>query len=403
MLHLLFIPMLLLATSSQNPEQPGPHLVGWQDVQFVDQNFNQGTVRAKIYYPATTSGNGAAADPSSGPYPLVNFMHGWLMRAKDYDNLCIHLASHGFVIASTDTQSGFFANTQTYAKDSRSLLHWVEDSAGDPIGWLAGMVDGGDWAAVGHSMGGGPRSVLIGLEPRVRTIIGLQAADMDPPGPGSVKAFTGGCVWIARSHDQVVPPGTGRQWYQRALGNSGRNFYFEVVGMGHMGCTDSIPNNEPMSAAEQMRVHKRLVTSVLRAEQCNDDPMYEWLVGGGVSWGQPWVRLNRCFEPILWGGETPTARGIEVGVIAVAGATATCAWSAALGVTGTPFGNAGIDLGQGGIVGRFPLGGDGIVSWSQYLDPSFSGQLLYFQSAAHKVVGGQLRGALSGVLVVQVP
>ncbi len=395
---------LLLAGIPQSgmPEDPGPHPVGWSDISFQDQQFGQGLVRARIFYPATSSGQDTPADSNSGPYPLVNFMHGWLMAANDHDSLCTHLASHGYLIAATDTESGFFPDTTAYALDSQALLHWVANSSSSATHWLSGMADAGDWASVGHSMGGGTLSLLIGNESRVRTIIGLQAAELGDPGPANMRAFTGTSAWIAGSEDWVVPPAVVKNWYSRST-QTQRKFFYNVDGMGHMGCTDSIPNNEPLSAAEQMRVHKRLVLTFLNAEMRDADQDYEWIVGQGLAWSQPWTYIQECPSPVLWGGEQPTALGVEMGALGTAKQKCVVMGSLSTGNSSTPFGSAGLDLTHGAQLASRRLSGNGYGVWSQFLDPSLSGRTVYAQAAVFELVAGQLSGELSKVLSLQIP
>ncbi len=401
MLSLAFF-LLPLAMQAAPPEVPGPHAVGWRDVVFRDAQFGQGTIRARLYYPAQSAGQNTPADPSAGPFPLISFQHGRTATAKMYDNICSHLTSYGFLVASTDTQTSSNPNAQEFAEDTQALLHWVEGQSGSPASWLAGMARSGDWAAVGHSMGGRSLSLLIGIEPRVRTVVALQPGSAQFSGWGGVPAFTGASLWIAGSVDTIVPAATVVAWYNRAA-LCDRRFGFLVQGMGHLGCTDAPPTNEPLSASEQFRVHQRIVTAFLLAECMGKDEVYEWLAGAGASYGEPWAFLQQCLRPALWGGLTPTALGIEMGVIGQTAEKATLAWSLATGSSSTPLGTAGIDLSQGSLLGNYPLGSDGRGSWSQILDPRFSGRTVYFQAGAWRLIQGQPVGALTGVLPVTIP
>ena len=122
----------------------GPFPVGIRDQRVLSQ---EGWIEGRLYYPALWDGVGAVADPSEGPYPLVALLHGYLLDPTDYDVLSAHLASWGFLVASTGTETGFIADTAQFASDTRELLYWVERSATNPFtaGWPANF-----WATSAH-------------------------------------------------------------------------------------------------------------------------------------------------------------------------------------------------------------------------------------------------------------
>ncbi len=395
---LLSLALSLPLAAAQLPEDPGPWPAGWQDVVFTDANYGQGTVRARIHYPAVTAGQNAAADPSGGPYPMTALMHGWLGSADGLDTIANHFASHGYLVASIDTEKGFFADTEAYAWDTRAMLQWCEDQSQNPMTWLSGMARGGDWAAIGHSMGGGTLSLLVGIEPRVRTIVGMQAADHDPPGPNNMANYTGAGMWIAGSVDWVVPPATVRQWYQRAL-KADRRSYFLVEGMGHTGCIDNPPNNEPMSGSDQQLVHMRLITTFLDAELSGDDTAYEYIYGSAFTAGAPWTVIQSCQRPILWGGKMATSSSTELGLHGMPYSNGSIGWSPVLGSTQTPFGLADLDLAYGGYTNSIPLQVNGWGRGNFAFLPTWSGTTMYFQAAAY--LGRD--GALTQTISLQIP
>lgn len=298
--HLLFISLFILATPflfAQDIEDPGPHPVGWQDVGFVDQNYSQGKITGRMYYPALSSGHLADPDPDSGPYPLIAFLHGWTSSPEKYDNLCTHIAGWGFVVASTGTETGYM-NPIEFAKDTRSFLHWVDDESDDPTSWLYNMAWDGDWAASGHSMGGGAMALLIGYEPRVATIIGLQPHPAGGATVPNLNAFEGCAFQVAGELDTIAPPSMAYSFFEDAI-SAERNIYFLVEGMGHYGPTDNPPNNEPLPGPEQSRLHRKLVTGLLRAEVKGEEDLYADLLGEGME-VEPVLREATCENPSFW-------------------------------------------------------------------------------------------------------
>ncbi len=361
-LSLLALLLVLAASAMAQPAQPieadGPFAVGRTDVVFDDAVFGQGTIRGRIYYPATAAGVETRPNRGAGPFPLVAFQHGFLGRPSNYDDLCEHIASWGFVVASTGTQTGFFPNQQQYARDTRSLLYYVEDQS-DAAGSFSGMVDDGPWAAAGHSLGGGVLPLLIGIEPRVRTIIGLQSAYVGDGRIDNLEAFTGTHVQVAGSVDRIVPASQVVRYF-RVADDARRDIYFEVQGMGHSGPTDTVPTNEPLSAADQKRLHRRLVTGLLRAEVKGEENLYAEILGAGIA-DEPVEFEAVCTDPPLWVRPSVSDAALVVGTAGEPGAEAVLAWSDARAARPSPFGQVGIALAPERVLFRGSANADGVA------------------------------------------
>ncbi|MEM1043643.1 MAG: FlgD immunoglobulin-like domain containing protein [Bacteroidota bacterium] len=384
--------LLALAPAIAQPAQPieddGPFLVGRTDVVFQDAVFGQGQIRGRIYYPATAAGVEAPPDAGSGPFPLVAFQHGYLGRPSNYDDLCTHIASWGFVVASTGTETGFFPNQRQYARDTRSLLYYVEDQSDAP-GPFSGMVDDGPWAASGHSMGGGVLALLIGIEERVQTIIGLQSAFVNDGRIGNINEYTGRHVQIAGSVDRIVPPSQVVRYFDEAESAS-RNVYFEVVGMGHSGPTDTVPDNEPLPAADQKRLHKRLVTGILRAEIKGEQNLYAEILGEGIA-GEP-VEIEAVTpDPVLWVRPSETAPALVVGAAARPDTDVVLAWSDTRAPRPTPVGEVGIDPAPEQILFRGPAGPEGTTEVLLPLADLAGADSVFVQGLALGAIGSVTR------------
>jgi hypothetical protein len=325
----------------------------------------------------------------------VGFLHGYGGSASGYDILSTHLVSYGFLVASIDN------GPVPTALECQNLLHWVDTQSHDTNHWLANMARDGDWSAIGHSMGGDALGSLVHIEPRVQTIIGLQAWN-GSLGSTQIGSFAGSATWVSGTADTTCPPSYSKAWYSLCQ-NTKRKFYFEVDGMGHLGCSDYPWPFDPMAPSEQTRVHKRLVTTILQAEMLGEEQQYEWVVGQGLSYGEPWSRTQLCKVPVLWGGYQPTALGIEMGVLGLPSNTCINAGSLSTGSSSTPFGNSGLDLSQGGKLGSLQLNSNGYSAWSQLLDPRFSGRTVFAQAVVFSGTPSGLIGSLSKVLTVQIP
>jgi hypothetical protein len=379
-------------------DDPGPQAVGWKDVTFVDTIHGQGTIEGRLFYPALTPGQNAEPDPLSGPYPLVGFQHGWLLNPSNYDNLCTHAASFGFVVASTGTETGFFPDYNQFALDTRSFLAWVEAESGNPASWLHGMAAAGDWAAVGHSMGGGSLSLLIGAEPRVRTIIGLQSATLSGQGVAEMQSFTGNVIQVAGSVDWIVPPNMVREWYDSAE-NARRKAWFLVEGMGHLGCMDNPGGGDPLPPAEQARLHRRLVAGFLLAEMKGEEGWYHALMGEDMD-PEPVDRECRMIEPAFWAQESPyQVRNLTAGIGGAEGDTAGILASLLPGSAITPYGELGLDPFSFFVLDLALLDASGFHELLLPIPASGAGVTLYLQGGVlYSGGGGQLTRTIELVL-----
>jgi predicted dienelactone hydrolase len=105
---------------------------------------------------------GASADPSGGPYPLVILSHGYPGNRFLLSHLGENLASKGYVVASIDHTDSNYEAIRAFGSTllNRSLdqLFVLNEmarlQAGDPDGTLKGLVDAGNTAVIGYSMGG---------------------------------------------------------------------------------------------------------------------------------------------------------------------------------------------------------------------------------------------------------
>jgi predicted dienelactone hydrolase len=170
---------------------PGPYAVGARTLQLVHKDrpnvLAGGTydrpLTVEVWYPADLKGgvkggqyadvqlansalkivlHGQAvrdAEPlaSDGPYPLVILSHGFPGNRFLIAHFGENLASKGYVVASVDHFESTYENqlgfASTLANRSPDQL-FVLDAMGRADGFLSGMVDAGNSAIIGYSMGG---------------------------------------------------------------------------------------------------------------------------------------------------------------------------------------------------------------------------------------------------------
>jgi len=372
------------------PEADGPFGVGWQDVSFSHPLSGNSVVDARLYYPSAGSGQGALPDPSQGPFPQVGFLHGYFAFVDYYDDVCTHLASWGFFVASVATESGFFMSIPDEAADARAMLTWVEEQAG-PGGPYAGMVPiGGDWSAVGHSNGGAACFHLAASEPRVERLVLFEPNWLNPPG---VAQFDGPVMVVGASQDIVAPAATNAEVYFDALTGTDRRFYVVIEGSGHNGALDFPFELSSLPHSEAQALHRRLAAGFLRAEVdgvSGDEDLYLSCLGQ-VAEASPLSPRSRALAPVLWavaeGGQAQLGiagdQGDALALVGVAGATAAIP---------TVYGELGLALLAGDPLVISPMPGDGSLELDLPYGPELTGLGVAVQALRLAADGG---GALT--------
>lgn len=288
---LLLVALLATAPAARDYGEAGPLPVGWLDTEFLDENE---TIYARLFYPALEAGPGTKPD-ARATYPLHGFLHGWGNDPSDYDAICTHLASWGWVVASVFTDP--FIGPQTKALNLQALLHWTQ--AESPVANL--LLNEHEWSVSGHSLGGAAAQYLVGIEPRVRTVVAFQGIFVDAGvGLANLAAFDGALYYVAGDIDRVAPWQEHGLAYFEAAQAARRAGFALVPGMDHGGVLD----NETSSAGH--RVNRRALAALCAAEQLGEENAWNDLAGGGIA---PEVALLRahCPDSSLWfvGGDEP--------------------------------------------------------------------------------------------------
>ena len=303
--------VLSLFASAQTPEDSGPYPSGVNAVQFSHPLASNSTVTARIYYPAESEGTDTPPLLSDGPYPLIGFSHGYFAPPQFYSELCKHIASHGFVVASVGTEAGFIQFIERQAHDTHALLYWMEEQDQTPGAFFEGMLDDSDWAVVGHSNGCIANTQILEWDDRIETMVAMEPRIADLP---ALSTFTGALYVIGGSNDIVNPPQNHAALFYSDASSTQRRTYTVIEGAGHNGSLNFPSAINPLAHSEQQRLHKRIVTGTLHAEVFSkEDPCY-FLFGGGAS-GEPLTSEVNCPRPLFWALNSGTQ--LTLGVAAI--------------------------------------------------------------------------------------
>jgi len=313
---------------TQVPEDPGPYPAGVSPVQFSHPLAANSTVLARIYYPAESEGTDTPPRLADGPYPLIGFSHGYFAPPQFYSELCKQIASHGYVVASVGTEAGIFQNIERQAHDTHAMLYWMAEQSATSGAFFEGLLDDSDWVVVGHSNGCVANMMILEWEEDAFvSAVAMEPRMNDLP---ALSTYEGALHVIAGSNDIVNPPANNAVPFYESATSTRRRTYTVIEGAGHNGSLDFPSAINPLSHAEQHRLHRRLVMGLLQTEVRGlEDDCYH-LFGSGAA-GEPLTSEAVCAEPILWVEVTGTE--LHVGGASVPDLR----WAVAAGVGTTPF------------------------------------------------------------------
>ncbi len=245
------------------------------------QRPNGSTFTAQLYYPATVQGDNAPYDGSEAPYPAVSFGHGFLQPPERYRSTLEHLATWGYFVIATESETGLFPNHQRYSEDLRHCLTYLEQQHASPASSLYQQVATDQFGISGHSMGGGASVLATAADPRIRAIATLAAAETNPSAIQQSPNITVPHSLISGSNDTITP-----------LANHGLRMYNAgfapkllpvIQGGWHCGFQDTSVfgcDSGPMSRATQLQITRRLLTAFFEL----------YLRGDQRAWDDVWGR-----------------------------------------------------------------------------------------------------------------
>lgn len=213
----------------------GPYQVLQKDLA---KNAAGNAMAVRIYYPNT-----------AGTYPYVNFIHGFQLKNTYYDQILIHLASHGFIIVSVQFEQSLFGSDTTIqeAENMMAMLDgWIIPQLGPQT--TPAVPDFTKIGLSGHSRGGKTSWRMILANPnRFQAIAGVDPVLAPPPIGNDPNPITGPVNYAAPSlliGTELGP--TGMQACAPSSGNSSYMFpylpsptwHLIGAGVGHMDMMD---------------------------------------------------------------------------------------------------------------------------------------------------------------------
>ena len=127
--------VVVFAQPCPTPDSAGPHAAGWRTVTV--QRASR-TLNCRLYYPAQSAGQNAAASIVGAPYPMIAFGHGFFMQTSYYNSYYEHLATRGYIVIAPQ-----FPDTQhdELALDLLACLEYLRQSGTSGSHFLSGVVE----------------------------------------------------------------------------------------------------------------------------------------------------------------------------------------------------------------------------------------------------------------------
>lgn len=287
------------SAAAQDYSLSGPHGAGWTTVTVTRPSGS--TFSAQLHYPAQSSGQGAAYDPSGAPYPALSFGHGFLQAPSAYQNTLQHLASWGYFVIASQSELSLFPSHQALANDMRHCLDWLEQQEAAPSSQYFQQVDTLAFGMSGHSMGAGCSILASAADARVVALANLAAANTNPSAIAAIPLVRCPLSLISGSQDGTTPlASNGQLMFNAALSpkllpviTGGWHCGFvDVPALGGFGC-----DSGSLSKSAQLALTRRLLAEFFELH----------LRGNDALWPRVWGAQMQ-FDPALSASVEPFAR-----------------------------------------------------------------------------------------------
>jgi dienelactone hydrolase len=351
------------------PFARGPHPVGVRSATLNDAT-RQRPLALEVWYPAADAHRGGDLDaatcdryellpglplvtqdavrdaaPRTERFPLVVFSHGYGGHRRQSTFLCTHLASHGYVVASTDHTGNTIRDVleQTLAVRAgtplpdfvQALLEfaahrpadasWLIDRVLDgTAGDVAPQVDRERIAITGHSFGGWTTLATTGRDTRIRAALPLA------PAGGSLPELAGNpladaldlgwtrevpTLFVVADRDSILPLPSMHDLYGRTRGPKRM---VVLRNTDHMHFCDRAAQAHEMFRAFPPPGYFEQASKATApfTELCPEEPAYDAIRGLGLAHMDATLKGHEAAAAFVRGDLTAAlgARGIDVAV-----------------------------------------------------------------------------------------
>lgn len=262
--------------------QPGRYRAGFRTVTVTRANST--TFTARLFYPATTAGQNTTYDGSGAPYPAITFGHGFFQTVSTYQSTLEHLATHGYFVIATNSESGLFPNHQNFANDLRTSLDYLTQENSNSASTLFNQVAINNFGASGHSMGGGASILAASQDTRIKALANLAAAETNPSATAAMSGVTAPAMLISGSADTIVPVSSNGQLMYNAVTTP--KILPIIQGAWHCGFQDGNGfgcDSGTITREQQLRESRRLLTAFFNLYLARDETNWKQVWGSDLQ------------------------------------------------------------------------------------------------------------------------
>ena len=263
---------------------PGPYAVDIRDVVVARPGASEG-FEARLFVPLPD--DEAVGGEMS---PIFAFGHGYLAQIEVYRSTLEHLASWGITVVAPRSGGGLLPSHEAFAADLVAALDHV-GAAAAADDWHGLPVERTARSVGGHSMGGGAAVLAADLDPDIRTLATLSAADTRPSAVFAAGAVEAPMLLVAASEDRITPLDEHqRPIFEAAAGPAQLRI---IEGGGHCGYLDRadliglVCGRASLGEEEQRAEGRAALAAWLRAQLMGDATARRYIQAAG-----PWLTIE---------------------------------------------------------------------------------------------------------------
>ncbi len=255
----------------------GPYPVETRAIS-VPRRDGDGVFDARLYIPLAVKSGGGGHEEGAVSAPMVAFGHGYLTGVGLYEETLQHLSSWGVAVIAPHSGGALFPDHERFAADLVDALDATAVAAADED-WPGLAVDVTARGVSGHSMGGGAAVLAAAMDPRIRTVATLAAAETRPSAIAAAASISASALFIAASDDAITPvdahqrpmysaKSSGPAQLRIIEGGSHCGFLDRVSGIVSLACDEA-----EIEVGKQLALSRALLVAWFRTELAGDASM----------------------------------------------------------------------------------------------------------------------------------